>query len=70
MVGCQHTDWVEVSCSSRHIRLSDPGRFDRLVGKLKRATQQFPRIVLCIGKDDKRKLVTQAILEDNPSRVT
>lgn len=70
MAGCRHTDWVEVSCSSRHIRLSDPGRFDRLVGKLKRATQQFPQIVLCIGKDDKRKLVTQAILDRSPARVT
>ena len=70
MASCRHTDWVEVSCSSRHIRLSDPGRFDRLVRKLECATQQFPQIVLCIGKDDKRKLVTQAILEDNPSRVT
>lgn len=70
MVGCQHTDWVEVSCSSRHIRLSDPGRFDRLVRQLNCATQQFPQIVLCVGKDDKRKLVTQAILKPSPSRVT
>lgn len=70
MASCRHTDWVEVSCSSRHIRLSDPGRFDRLVGKLECATQQFPQIVLCVGKDDKRKLVTQAILERSPPRVT
>jgi hypothetical protein len=68
MASCRHTDWIEVSRSSRHVRLSDPGRFDRLIKKLKRSTHQFPQIVLCIGEEEKRKLVTKTIL-DRPSRV-
>jgi hypothetical protein len=69
MASCRHTDWIEVSRSSRHVRLSDPGRLDRLVGKLKRSAHQFPQIVLCVGKEEKRKLVTKTIL-NRPSRVT
>lgn len=69
MASCRHTDWIEVSRSSRHVRLSDPGRFDRLVKKLKRSANQFPQIVLCIGKEEKRKLVTKTIL-NRASRVT
>jgi hypothetical protein len=69
MASCRHTDWVEVSRSSRNIRLSDPGRFDRLIKTLKRSTPKFPQIVLCIGKEENRKLVTRTIL-NLTSRVT
>lgn len=68
MASCRHTDWVKVTRGSRHIRLSDPGRLDHLVGKLKRATNQFPQIVLCVGKEVNRKLVTETISNDSPSR--
>jgi hypothetical protein len=70
MATCRHTDWIEISRNSRYVQLSDPGRFDRLVGKLKRSTHQFPQIVLCIGKEEKRRLVTQIVLSHSPSRGT
>ena len=69
MTSCRHTDWIEVSCSSRHVRLADPGRLDRLVRKLEQSTRQFPQVVLCIGKEERRKLVTQTVL-NRTTRVT
>lgn len=69
MTTCRHTDWIEVSYSSRHVRLSDPGRLDRLVKKLEQSTRQFPQVVLCIGREERRKLVTQTVL-DRTTRMT
>lgn len=70
MASCRHTDWVEVTRGSRQVRLSDSGRFERLVGKLSHSTRQFPQIVLCVGKEERRRLVTQTILQGSPSRAT
>lgn len=69
MTSCRHTNWIEVSYSSRHVRLSDPGRLDRLVKKLEQSTRQFPQVVLCIGREERRKLVTQTVL-DRTTRMT
>lgn len=69
MSSCRHTDWIEVSCSSRHVRLSDPGRLDRLIKRLEQSTRQFPQVVLCIGREERRKLVTQTVL-NRTTRIT
>lgn len=61
MAGCRHTDWVELSATTRHLRLSDPARLHRLVGQLERAAKQYPQIVLCLGKEEKRKLISQIL---------
>ena len=68
MAGCRHTDWVEISRTPRHLRLSDPGRLGRLVRELGRPAQQYPQIVLCIGKEEKRKLIAQILLDQSVTR--
>lgn len=61
MGGCRHSDWVELSTTTRHLRLSDPARLHRLIGELERAVKQHPHIVLCLGKE-RRKLISQILL--------
>lgn len=68
MSGCRHTDWVELSAATRHLRLSDPARLHRLVGQLERAAKQYPQIVLCLGEEEKRKLISQILLGQRVTR--
>lgn len=68
MGGCRHSDWVELSAATRHLRLSDPARLHRLIGELERAAKQHPHIVLCLGKEERRKCISQILLGQRVTR--